>query len=47
MKCCKYGKYIALRSKFGIKFAYFVYVCITRGNCYHFWAENGNNFCAY
>ena len=26
------------------KFANFVYVCITCGNCYHFRLKNGNNF---
>jgi hypothetical protein len=25
-------------------FAYFQYICITCGNCYHFWLKNGNNF---
>jgi hypothetical protein len=38
-KCCKMQKIYSLG-----KFAYFQYVCITCGNCYHFRLKNGNNF---
>jgi hypothetical protein len=37
-KCCKLGKYSLA------KFANFVNVCITCGNCYRFRLKNGNNF---
>ena len=37
----KLGKYSVA------KFANFIYVCTTCGNCYHFWPKNVNNFRTY
>jgi hypothetical protein len=44
MKLVKLQNLVVKCCKSLAKFAYFQYICIMCGNCYHFRLKNGNNF---